>query len=142
MSIAHAVATRSTCDRKHVGCVLVLDRRIISSGYNGSIPGAPHCDGVGHDLVKVEASHGVVAHNCVRTMHAEANAIAQAARFGSPTHGAHAYVNTFPCWPCFRLLASSGIEHIIYDDDYREDARVRDGAAHAKIVITQLRGCT
>lgn len=117
MAIAHEVATRATCDRKHVGCVLVMDKRVVATGYNGSIPGQAHCDDAGHDM---EDGH------CVRTVHAEANAIAQAARFGVKLEGATAYVNTFPCWQCYKLLALAGIAEIVFDDNYRNDDRVLD----------------
>lgn len=135
IGIAHEVATRATCDRKHVGCVLVLDKRIIATGYNGSIPGADHCDVVGHDLVESVGRDGKLAPNCVRTVHAEVNAIAQAARAGIATRGAIAYTNTFPCWPCFKVLASAGIALVIYDDTYRPDARVLEAAAKANILL-------
>lgn len=126
MAIAHVVATRATCDRKHVGCVLVLDGRIIATGYNGSIPGQPHCDDVGHDMLEG---------HCVRTTHAEVNAVAQAARSGAKTVGTTAYVNTFPCWPCFKVLVSAGVKRLVFDDAYREDPRVRDAAESAEILI-------
>lgn len=116
MRIAHEVSSRATCDRKHVGCVLVRERRIVATGYNGSVPGAPHCDDAGHDMD--EGGH------CVRTVHAETNAVAQAARFGTPLDGAIAYVNTFPCWPCFKVLVLAGIRVIVYDAEYRRDERV------------------
>ena len=139
MSIAHTVATRATCDRKHVGCVLVVDKRIIATGYNGSIPGAPHCDEVGHDLVtsviRMDGEVPVTGANCVRTVHAEVNAIAQAARNGAATKGADAYVNTFPCWPCFKTLALAGVTRIFYDDEYRNDERVHAAAIASGIVI-------
>jgi dCMP deaminase len=135
MTIAHAVATRSTCNRKAVGCVLTIDRRIIASGYNGSIPRGAHCDDVGHDLVESLGADGVLRPNCVRTTHAETNAIAQAARFGAATDGAIAYVNTFPCWPCFKVLASAGVKQIYFDDEYRRDDRVERGAQCSEILI-------
>lgn len=130
MKIAHEASTRGTCDRKKVGCVLVRDRRIIATGYNGSIPGALHCDEVGHDMD--EGGH------CVRTVHAEANAIAQAARFGTPLLGAVAYVNTFPCWPCFKLLVTAGVRVIAYDAEYRRDARVEGASRPAATVDSAL----
>lgn len=122
MRIAHTAARRSTCDRKHVGCVLVgRDRAIISTGYNGSVPGLPHCDEAGHDMD--EGGH------CVRTVHAEANAVAHAARGGRAVLGATTYVNTFPCWPCYRLLVSAGVAEIVFDAEYRPDQRVLEAKA-------------
>lgn len=138
IGIAHEVAKRSTCDRKHVGCVLVIDHRIVATGYNGSIVGAPHCDDVGHDLVESVGADGKLRPNCVRTVHAEANAIAQAARVGASVDFARCYVNTFPCWPCFKLLANAGVRKVIYDDEYREDTRVRETAALSGIDVIKF----
>src|SRR6185312_9890322 len=92
MQIARDVATRATCDRKHVGAVIVRDKCILATGYNGSIRGLPHCDEDGHLM---EDGH------CVRTIHAEANAIIQAARNGVRIEGATVYVTASPCWGCF-----------------------------------------
>lgn len=111
MNIARQVATRSTCDRKHVGAVIVRDRTILSTGYNGSIRGMPHCDEVGHDL---ENDH------CVATIHAEANAILQAAKNGMRIDGAEMYTTASPCWTCFKLIANGGIRTIYFGEFYRE----------------------
>ena len=100
MNIARQAATRSTCDRKHVGAVIVRDRTILSTGYNGSIRGMPHCDEVGHDM---ESGH------CVGTIHAEANAIIQAAKNGVRLDDSEIYTTASPCWGCFKLIANSGI---------------------------------
>jgi dCMP deaminase len=111
MNIAQQVATRATCDRKHVGAVIVRDRTILSTGYNGSIRGMSHCDEVGHDI---EAGH------CVATIHAEANAILQAAKNGVGTDGAELYTTASPCWTCFKLIANAGIRTIYYGEFYRD----------------------
>ena len=111
MNIATQVATRSTCDRKHVGAVIVRDKTILSTGYNGSIRGMPHCDEVGHDL---ENDH------CVATIHAEANAILQAAKNGVMIDGAELYTTASPCWNCFKLIANAGIRTIYYGEFYRD----------------------
>ena len=100
MNIARQVATRSTCPRKHVGAVIVRDRTILSTGYNGSIRGLPHCSDVG---CLMEDGH------CVATVHAEANAIIQAAKNGVAIDGAEIYTTASPCWPCFKLIANSGL---------------------------------
>lgn len=112
MEAARHTATRATCDRKHVGCVLVIDRRVVAGGYNGSIAGLAHCDEVGHDM------HDT---HCVRTVHSEANAVADAACRGVPLKGATAYVTALPCWPCFKLLAQAGIKKVIYGEPYRAE---------------------
>ena len=111
MDIAQMVATRATCDRKHVGAVLVRDRIILSTGYNGSIRGTPHCTEVGHMM---EDGH------CVATIHAEANAIIQAARNGVMIEGATCYVTASPCWSCFKQLANAGVTRIVYGEFYRD----------------------
>lgn len=111
MNIAAQVATRSTCDRKHVGAVIVRDKTILSTGYNGSIRGMPHCDDVGHDL---ENDH------CVATIHAEANAILQAAKNGVMIDGAELYTTASPCWTCFKLIANAGLKAIYYGEFYRD----------------------
>ena len=112
MNIAREAATRSTCDRKHVGAVIVRDRTILSTGYNGSIRGMPHCDEIGHTM---ENGH------CVATIHAEANAIIQAARNGVNINGAEMYTTASPCWNCFKLIANSGITRIFYGEFYRDE---------------------
>jgi dCMP deaminase len=111
MGIARQVATRATCDRKHVGALLVRDRTILSTGYNGSIRSLPHCDDVGHMM---ENGH------CVATVHAEANAIIQAAKNGVSIDGATIYTTASPCWPCFKLIANSGCRRIVYGEFYRD----------------------
>lgn len=111
MNIAKVAATRSTCPRKAVGAVIVRDRIILSTGYNGSIRGLPHCTDVGCDI---ENNH------CVATVHAEANAIIQAARNGVSTDGADIYVTASPCWNCFKLIANSGIARVFYGEFYRD----------------------
>lgn len=112
MNIARQAATRSTCDRKHVGAVIVRDRTILSTGYNGSIRGMPHCDDVGHLL---ENDH------CVATVHAEANAIIHAAKNGVRIEGAELYTTASPCWNCFKLIANAGIRTIYYAEFYRDE---------------------
>ncbi len=112
MNIAKQVATRSTCGRKHVGSVIVRDRTILSTGYNGSIRGMPHCDDVGHMM---ENDH------CVATIHAEANAILQAAKNGVRIEGSEIYISASPCWICFKMIANAGIKKIYYGEFYRDD---------------------
>ena len=111
MNIANEVATRSTCDRKHVGSVIVRDKSILATGYNGSVRGLGHCDDEGHII---EDGH------CVRTVHAEANAIVQAARNGMRIDGAGIYVTASPCWGCFRLIANAGLVRIVFGEFYRD----------------------
>ena len=129
MNIAKEVATRSTCDRKFVGAVIVRDKTILSTGYNGSIRGLPHCDDVG---CVIEDDH------CVSTVHAEANAILQAAKNGVGVDGGELYTTASPCWNCFKLIANAGIRKIYYGEFYR-DERSRETAAQVGIELVDLR---
>src|SRR4051812_3017280 len=128
MNIAQVVASRSTCPRKFVGSVIVRDRTILSTGYNGSIRGMPHCDDAGHML---ENGH------CVATIHAEANAILQAAKNGVRIEGADIYTTASPCWPCFKLIANAGLRRIVYGEFYRDD-RIFDVASRIGIELVQV----
>lgn len=128
LQLAQVVATRATCDRKHVGAVIVRDRTVLATGYNGSIRGLPHCDEAGHLM---ENGH------CVRTVHAEANAIAQAAKNGVSIDGASIYITASPCWVCFRLIANSGIGKIVFGEFYR-DERIWDAARTMGMELVDL----
>ncbi len=112
VQIAFTVAQRSTCDRAHVGCVLVRDRRILTTGYNGAPAGLPHCDDVGHLLIDG---------HCVRTLHAEQNALIQAALHGVGTEGATAYVTHQPCLTCAKMLINAGVRRVVYAGNYPDD---------------------
>ena len=128
MNIANELATRSTCDRKYVGAVIVREKTILSTGYNGSIKGLPHCDEAGHEMVDG---------HCVRTTHAEANAIVQAAKNGVEINNSAIYVTASPCYNCFKLIANAGIKTIYYGEFYRED-RILEHAKEAGIELVSL----
>lgn len=117
MQIAQTVATRSTCNRAHVGAVLVRDNRILATGYNGSVAGHPHCDDVGHLMVDG---------HCVRTVHSEVNAIIQCAIHGVSTMDADLYCTHAPCLSCAKALLNAGVRHFFYDIAYRADPLVFD----------------
>lgn len=134
MNIAAEVATRATCDRKHVGAVIVRDKVILSTGYNGSIRGTAHCDEAGH-MMEFDPNRGM--ESCVRTVHAEANAIVQAAKTGAMIDGGTIYTTASPCWPCFKLIANSGLKRIVFGELYR-DARIHDFAKEAGIELVDL----
>jgi dCMP deaminase len=112
MGFAKAASVRATCDRQHVGAVIVVDKQVVATGYNGSVRSLPHCDDVGHDMV---------GGHCVRTIHAEMNALAQAARRGVAVGGSSIYTTASPCWACFRVLVNAGITCFVYGQPYRED---------------------
>jgi dCMP deaminase len=128
MEIARNVASRGTCHRKHVGSVIVRDRTILATGYNGSIRGMPHCDEVGHMM---ENGH------CTRTVHAEANAICQAARNGVSLDRGEIYITASPCWNCFKLIVNSGIKKIVFGEFYRDD-RIFEAAEFLGIEVAFL----
>ena len=112
MNIGREVASRSTCPRKAVGAVIVRDKTILSTGYNGSIRKMPHCSEVGHLM---ENGH------CVATIHAEANAILQAAKNGVRIDGATLYTTASPCWNCFKMIANAGVHRVCYGEFYRDE---------------------
>jgi dCMP deaminase len=128
MRIAREVATRATCDRKHVGAVIVRDKTILATGYNGSLRGLPHCDEEGHLM---EDGH------CVRTVHAEANAILQSAKHGARIEAGYIYTTASPCFPCFKLIANSGLTRIVFGEFYR-DQRIFEFAARLGIELVKL----
>ena len=134
MAQAYIAATRATCHRKHVGCVLVSqDNHVISTGYNGSPPGKPHCGDDNHEI-----SDG----HCIRTVHAEANAISQAARKGVSTLGARCYTTIIPCYDCAKLLITAGISHVafhgFYQSRYDSSDKVTQFLREANIEIRRL----
>ena len=112
MEIAKQVSTRSTCERKQVGAVIVRDKVILSTGYNGSIRRVKHCDEIGHLM---ENGH------CVRTVHAEVNAVAQSAMNGTEIKNSNIYLTASPCWPCFKVIVNSGIKKIYFGEFYRDE---------------------
>ncbi|PMC39695.1 ComE operon protein 2 [Bacillus sp. UMB0899] len=110
MSQSHLLAMRSTCTRLAVGATIVRDKRIIAGGYNGSITGGVHCSDEGCY---------VIDNHCVRTIHAEMNALLQCAKFGVPTAGAEIYVTHFPCLQCCKAIIQAGIKTVYYATDYK-----------------------
>lgn len=109
----HLLALRSTCTRLAVGAVVVRDRRIISGGYNGSISGGDHC---------IDQGCYVVDNHCVRTVHAEMNALLQCAKYGVSVSGADMYVTHFPCLPCTKSIIQAGISRLYYATDYKNNS--------------------
>lgn len=112
MAQSRLVSERSTCSRLSVGATIVKDNRVIANGYNGSVSGDEHCIDVG--------CH-VIDNHCVRTIHAEMNALLQCAKYGTETKGAVIYVTHFPCLNCTKSLIQAGITKIYYGEDYRNN---------------------
>ena len=125
MNIAKEVGTRSTCNRKHVGAVIVRGKTILATGYNGSIRGLAHCDEAGHEM---DNTH------CVRTIHAEANAIVQSARHGVRIEDSEIYITASPCYDCFKMIANVGIRKIYFGEFYRDERIMK----HAKELDIEL----
>lgn len=137
MSIANTVSTRATCDRLHVGAVIVVNKTIVSTGYNGSPRGMAHCDDVGHLLKEMGGRM-----SCVRTAHAEANALAQAARTGSRVEGGTIYTTASPCYDCMKLIVNAGITRIVcgapYGSRYGLSGDVEDLVKGAGLEVTYM----
>ena len=122
MEIANTVSKRATCDRGRSGCVVVRDRQILVTGYVGSPKGLPHCDEVGHQFKRMVHEDGTVTEHCVRTVHAEQNAICQAAKLGSSLDGATLYCRMTPCRVCAMLIINCGIKRVVCEKKYHAGA--------------------
>ena len=118
MEVAHAISKRATCDRGKSGCVIARDRQLIVSGYVGAPSGFAHCDEVGHQLKKMTHENGEITEHCMRTVHAEQNAICQAARLGVSISGATVYTRMTPCRTCAMLLINCGIKRVVCERRY------------------------
>ncbi len=119
MTITKQVAERSTCCRAKVGAVIVRDKNILATGYNGAPAGLPHCTEVGCLIYESKTPTGEIEENCYRTIHAEINAIAQAAKNGVSIRNADIYVTHTPCIHCFKVLINTGIRRIYYEKEYK-----------------------
>ena len=119
MTITRQVAERSTCLRAKVGAVIVRDKNILATGYNGAPSGLPHCTEVGCLVYESRDPSGELVENCFRTIHAEINAITQAAKNGSSIKDAEIYVTHTPCIHCVKVLINTGIRAIYYERAYR-----------------------
>lgn len=123
------VSERATCPRMHCGCVLVRDRQILSTGYNGSIPGDVHCEDEGCYIVD---------NHCIRTIHAEMNAILQCSSHGINTKGSTAYVTNMPCTNCAKALVTAGVKEIVVFSDYHS-TQAEEFLEIANVKITRLK---
>jgi len=119
LTITHQVAERSTCTRAKVGAVIVRDKNILATGYNGSPAGLPHCTELGCLIYTSRTPTGEIEENCFRTIHAEINAIAQAAKNGASIRDADIYITHTPCIHCLKVLINTGIRRIFYERDYK-----------------------
>lgn len=118
MEIMNAVAKRATCDRGRAGCVIARDKQILVTGYVGSPKGLPHCDEVGHLMKTVTHEDGHQSQHCMRTAHAEQNAIMQAAKLGVSINGGIIYCRMTPCAACAKMIVNAGLKRIVCEKRY------------------------
>ena len=137
MKMAHLVARRSTCLRRQVGAVLVKDKRIIATGYNGAPKGLPHCIDIGRCLRQELNVPSGQRHELCRGLHAEQNCIIQAAVFGVSTRGATLYTTTYPCAICAKMIINAEIREVVYDADY-EDALAKELFEQAGVKVRRF----
>jgi len=135
MEVANAIAKRATCDRGRSGCVVARDRQILVTGYVGSPVGLPHCDEHGHQLKKVVHEDGKVTQHCMRTVHAEQNAICQAAKLGVSLEGATLYCRMTPCRTCAMLIINCGITRVVCERKYHAGQESEEMFRYAGIEI-------
>lgn len=135
IEVANMVANRATCDRGRSGCVIVRDKQILVTGYVGSPVGFPHCDEVGHLLKKVIHEDGTITTHCMRTVHAEQNAIAQAARRGIALEGGTIYCRMTPCRTCAMLIINCGIKRVVCEKKYHTGQESEEMFAKAGIKL-------
>ena len=126
IKIMETVSARATCDRGKSGCVIVKDKRIISTGYVGAPAGCKHCDESGHEMHTVIQEDGTESKHCIRTTHAEQNAIAQAARFGTSTENSILYCKMTPCYACAKIIINAGIKKVTCLKDYHASKRSKE----------------
>jgi dCMP deaminase len=122
MEIANTVSKRATCDRGRSGCVIVRDKQLLVSGYVGSPMGLPHCDDVGHQMKKMIHEDDSITQHCVRTVHAEQNAICQAAKLGISLNKSTLYCRMTPCRTCAMLIINCGIVRVVCEKKYHAGA--------------------
>jgi dCMP deaminase len=126
LSIIEMIGSRGSCDRGRSGCVITKDRRIISTGYVGSPVGVAHCDEVGHEMHTVIHENGEQSRHCIRTTHAEQNAICQAARFGVSLDNGNLYCKMTPCYTCAKMIINAGIKRVVCAEDYHAGERSKE----------------
>ena len=132
-NIAELIGSRATCARGRSGCLIVRDRQILVTGYVGSPIGMPHCDEVGHEMHRVINDDGTETEHCIRTVHAEQNAIAQAAKIGVSVVGATLYCHMTPCYVCGKILVNAGIKKIVANKDYQASTKTKKLFKEAKV---------
>ncbi|MFZ2154486.1 MAG: cytidine/deoxycytidylate deaminase family protein [Candidatus Moraniibacteriota bacterium] len=138
INLAEMVGTRGTCDRGRSGCVIVRDNRILVTGYVGSAAGLAHCDEIGHELHTVISEDKAESQHCIRTAHAEQNAIANAARFGTALDKSTLYCHMTPCYTCAKMIINSGIRRVVCSKDYHKGQRSKEIFKEAGVIYDLL----
>lgn len=135
LQMVELVGSRGTCDRGRTATIIVKDKRILATGYAGSPLGLPHCDDVGHEMHTVTNEDGTQSRHCIRTAHAELNAIANAARVGVSIDGATMYMKMVPCYTCAKTMINAGIKRVVSLKDYHATKRAKEVFKEAGIEL-------
>jgi dCMP deaminase len=135
MEVARAISKRATCDRGRSGCVIARDNQILATGYVGAPAGLPHCDEAGHQMKKLVHEDGSATQHCVRTVHAEQNAICQAAKRGVGIAGATVYCRMTPCRTCAMMIINCGVKRVVAERRYHDGAESEAMFAAAGLVL-------
>lgn len=142
MEVMEAISKRATCDRGRSGCVIAKNKQLLSTGYVGSPIGLPHCDEAGHQMKRMIHEDGTVTEHCVRTVHAEQNAIAQAAKLGVPLEGATLYSRMVPCRVCAMLIINCGIKRVVcqrrYHAGFESEAMFKNAGLQLDILHPEI----
>lgn len=138
IGIVEAVSKRGTCDRGKGSAIIVIDKRIVTTGYVGAPPGQPHCDEVGHLMQEVIDENGNKSMHCIRTIHAEENAILQAAKYGISLRGGTLYCTMTPCFNCAKMIVSVGLKRVVAKKRYHAERLSLEQFRNAKVQLDIL----
>jgi dCMP deaminase len=139
LELCEAIAKRATCDRGRAGAVIVRNKQIVSTGYVGAPKGLKHCDEIGHELHAVENEDGTRSQHCIRTTHAEQNAIIQAASNGVSTQDTTLYCRLEPCYTCAKMIINAGIKRVVCEKRYHRGQRTREIFKEAGLELIVMR---
>jgi dCMP deaminase len=135
------IAKRATCNSGRAACLIAKENRVISTGYVGSVSGEPHCDEIGHLMIKQLNEDGSVSDHCGRTQHCELNAIAQAAKYGTSINGATIYITMEPCFVCAKMLVQCGIKRVVAVKKYHKAQLSRELLKNANVELKVIEDC-
>lgn len=138
MEVCEAISKRATCDRGRSGCVIAKDKQLLATGYVGAPQGLPHCDEAGHQMKTMIHEDGHESHHCVRTVHAEQNAICQAAKRGVSIEGATLYCRMTPCRTCAMLIINCGIIRVVSEKKYHAGAESEEMFRQAGVSLEYI----